>query len=147
MVDPGLTEAIFAPPTGDLREAWSATEAILARLAAEVSDAGARFAVVAVSSPVQVDPDPGPREALQHLLGVGDLYYPERRLEDWGRRQDIPVITLAPRLARRAVAERIYFHGFENTVFGEGHWNEDGHAEVAELLLEDLQASGLLQGD
>ena len=51
------------------------------------------------------------------------------------------VIALAPDLQKRASAENVYFHGFQNDRMGWGHWNERGHAAAAALIAPRLCAA------
>ena len=148
----GLSDEIYAPPaTVAWEEAWTWTEAILARMHAEVAERGARFAVVTLSNAVQVDPDPARRAAHARALGVDGLDYPDARIAALGQRDGFPVLTLVPPL--RAHAERTgeHLHGFENTTLGSGHWNARGHRVAGEVvgrfLCAQARASGEERGD
>ena len=55
-----------------------------------------------------------------------------------GKRFGFPVITLAEELQVAAVQRHVYFHGFANTAFGTGHFNERGHEIVADILTREL---------
>ena len=67
-------------------------------------------------------------------LGAKDLYYPERRLDDFGQREGIPVLNLAPAMAEQARKERhVFFHAVHDSL-GIGHWNEEGHRVAGELI-------------
>src|SRR5262249_713158 len=71
-------------------------------------------------------------------LGVKSLFYPEERLQQLGERHGFDVLALAPEMQRRADASGAFFHGFDNTKPGFGHWNEAGHALAAELIADRL---------
>jgi len=92
------------------------------------------------AEPVQIHPDRQLREALHMKLGVPDLFYPERRIEGFAKREGIRVIPLAYEMQRLAEAGRVYFNGFENTRMGTGHWNENGHRVAAEIIARNLCA-------
>jgi len=128
------------------KEGWSVTEAILAEMNKEVLRAGARFVLVTLTTPIQVDPDVGKRLAFQRTLGVSDLFYTERRLRRLGHDLGFPVITLAEKLQEAASQTGVYFHGFPNTGLGTGHWNTRGHEVVADILARELPHS-LKPGD
>ena len=66
-------------------------------------------------------------------LGVGDLSYPDRRLAEFGRREGIPVLNLAPPMAQQAEEHDVFFHGFKGSL-GTGHWNREGHRVAGELI-------------
>ncbi|HJU11877.1 MAG TPA: hypothetical protein VJ728_13425, partial [Candidatus Binataceae bacterium] len=83
----------------------------------------------------------------EEKLGVSDLFYPDRRIAELGRRNDFEVLNLAPMLQSYAEAHHVYLHGFKNTPMGFGHWNEAGHEQagraIAARLCEMMTASGL----
>ena len=137
--DLGTATMIYGPPTDDVwRDAWRVSEALLAQMNREARDAGTNLAVFAVTMSEQVHPDPAVREAIAREPAVVDLFYPDRWLEDVGRRHGFPVVTLAQRMRAIAIRDGVYLHGFGNTVLGQGHWNETGHRIVGELLAADL---------
>ena len=128
----GLDNAVYALPTEDAwQKAWSVTEALLAETKREAEAKGAHFAVVSLTTPIQVDPDAAKREAFAKALGVPDLDYPDRRLAETSAREGIDYLALAPALREIATREKVYLHGFPNTAPGEGHWNARGHREAA----------------
>ena len=121
------------------------TEALIELVHRECVNAGAAFVLVTLTNSIQVDPDSGKTSAVALHTGVDDLFYPERRLRGLGERLGFPVVTLAPQLQAIAVDRRLYFHGFDNTVVGTGHWNETGHRYAAELLARELCDRGLIR--
>jgi hypothetical protein len=134
-----LQTAALAPPRDAAwQEAWNTTEREISGMNRFAAAHRARFAVAVVTEPEQVDPDTAMRKRLQAALGVPDLFYPERRIGELGRREGFQVVTLAAELQRRADAERIYFHGFRNGGIGRGHWNEAGHEAAAGILAREL---------
>jgi hypothetical protein len=135
----GLFDEEFLEPKNELwKEAWAVTEAIIREMNNEVRRAGARFLLVTLTTPVQVDPDVAKRLGFQRRLGVSDLFYTERRLRRLGEEVGFPVIMLAERLQQAASETGAYFHGFSNTRLGTGHWNSQGHEAVADILAKDL---------
>jgi hypothetical protein len=137
--EPATAEGIYAPPeSAAWREAWLVTEELLERMHQEVVSSGARFVVTTLSMPPQVYPDTAARQAIERRLGIEDLFYADRGIAELGRRYGYPVIDLAEPLQRMATEEGIYLHGFENSVMGEGHWNEAGHAHAAKILGEGI---------
>jgi len=136
---PGVDLSALAEPRDRAwREAWELTERLLAETAAEAARHRVRFVLMTVSSDVQVHPDEGVRAAACRQLGVRDLFYAERRLEQWGREHAIPVVTLAEPLSRYASTHGVYLHGFANTPPGTGHWNADGNRVAAELVADAI---------
>lgn len=130
----GAANVIYREPSDDTwRDAWAVTEKLLATMNAEVKEHGARFYVVTLSNGIQVYPDPSARRAFEQRLGVGDLFYPERRFSALGDREGFPVLNLAPELQAYADERKLFLHGFGREL-GNGHWNEDGHRVAGELI-------------
>ncbi|HVF59545.1 MAG TPA: SGNH/GDSL hydrolase family protein [Thermoanaerobaculia bacterium] len=143
----GLDNAVYAPPAdAEWRQAWRTTEALIRQMHREARAHGARFAVVTLTTPIQVDPDAGKRRAFAARLGVRDLFAPERRLAVFARREGFPLLPLAPDLQRHAARTGAYLHGFPNTPPGEGHWNPEGHRvagnRIALWLCREVLAGG-----
>ncbi|QEG41570.1 SGNH/GDSL hydrolase family protein [Roseimaritima ulvae] len=142
-VEVGLDAAVYLPPAGPWEQAWEVTDRLIVEMQREAAAHRAAFAVMAVTAAVQVDPDPSQAIELAERLGVDDLKYPERRLQALGQQHGFPVILLTDRMQADAEAEQIYFHGFENTALGSGHWNVAGHHKAGQLLAEELCDQGL----
>lgn len=85
----GAPAALEPPRDARWEEAWRVTEALLERMRSYAARNGARFAVVATPSPVQLE---------------RNADYPDLRLGEFGARHGIPVIALALQL-RGAVHE------------------------------------------
>jgi hypothetical protein len=148
--EPGLDDAVYAPPrTPAWESAWRVTEGVLALIADEVRQHGARLLVATLSNPSQVHPDPGVRAAHARALGVEDLFYADRRVEDACARLGVPSLMLAPALLEHAGRTGEFLHGFGDRPGG-GHWNERGHrlaggliaAEVCRLLAAPADRPG-----
>lgn len=138
-LEAGLDDAVYGePPSPQWRAAWALTERILAQLRDEVKAAGAELVVVSLSTGMQVHPDPTARARLVETKRIGDLFYPDRRLQQITAALNVRSIVLAPRLQQIAEREKLFLHGFENTGMGTGHWNKNGHRFAAELIAADL---------
>lgn len=132
-------DGIYSPSSDPVwQEAWLITERLLERISTETAAGGARFVLTIVPTPLQVHPGSALRKASQQKMGVENLFYADRRLEGIGQKLDFPVIRLAERLQRVATETGAYFHGFENAVMGNGHWNETGHRQAAGILVEEI---------
>jgi len=131
---PGLYDSIYREPTEAVwKEAWRVTEGVLLRLRDEVVRSGARFVVVVLTNDMQVHPQPSVRAEFSGRLGVADLFYPDRRVQDFCRQAGIPVLLLGPDFQEYATRRQVFFHGFKNSL-GSGHWNRDGHRLAGETL-------------
>jgi lysophospholipase L1-like esterase len=132
---PGLAEQLYLPPppNSDWQEAWSVTEGVLRLIRNECRSKHTPLAIVTLSNGIQVHPDLEKRETLRRRLNVNDLYYPDRRLADFGSRESVPVLNLAPWMAKEAEERHVFFHGFHDHL-GQGHWNQEGHRFAGELI-------------
>jgi hypothetical protein len=131
----GLDNAVYSPPADEhWRQAWEVTERLLSAMAAESAAHRSRFAVVSLTTPIQVHPDPAARAAFARRLGVPDLSYPDTRLAGFAAVAGIPFLPLAPTLARVAERDGEPLHGFAGGRPGEGHWNQRGHAAAARAI-------------
>ena len=138
-LEPGSDLQVFAPPrVPEWDEAWTITDRVIARMNAFAARNNARFATMVITHSTEVIPDPALRKKAQDALGVDDLFYMERRLGALAKREGFLLIALAPELQKRADAEKIYFHGFQNVHMGWGHWNEEGHRAAGEIAAGEL---------
>ncbi len=136
----GLRDEVQLPPTTpNWQEAWRVTEGVLRLMRDECRSKRTPFAVVTLTRGIQVTPLREKKEKFLQQLGAKDLYYPERRLAEFGKREGIPVLNLAPSMAEQAVRRNVFFHS-ENGVLGVGHWNEAGHEAAGELIAPWLAA-------
>ncbi len=132
--EPGLDAMVFREPADPLwREAWRVTEGLIGTMGAEVAARGKAFLVVTVSSGIQVHPDPQVREAFLRGAAAGNLFYPERRIEELCRRRGIPALALGPPFLEYAGRNRTFLHGFGSSL-GFGHWNREGHRLAGALI-------------
>lgn len=141
----GIDSQVYREPVdANWQKAWLVTERLIAEMAAESREAGARFAVMTLSNGVQVLPAVEQRDTFARTMGVDDLFYPDRRIAQFCRTRNIPTLTLAPQMGEFAARDQIYLHGFDENI-GYGHWNEAGHRAAAELLSSAI-CSGDLRG-
>jgi len=142
----GVDDKIFIEPAEEKwKKAWSVTEKVISMTRDEVLRNRARFFLVVISVPIQVRPDREERENYMKRLKVEDLLYPGRRLEKYGAEAGIPVLDLAPVMAKYAQTHDEYLHGFNGK--GKGHWNERGHEVAGKTISEwicDQAGSGKL---
>jgi lysophospholipase L1-like esterase len=117
------------PESQEMKEAWRVTEKLLLKMRDEIPG----MYLLVVSSGIQSHPEAAAREEFFRHFGGKDLYYPERRVENFARRHGIRVAVLADHLRPLAETRKAYFHGFAENLGG-GHWNQDGHREVASFL-------------
>ena len=134
----GLDSIVYREPRDEnWKEAWSVTEDLLRTMNTEVTQHGASFLVVTLSTGDQVYPDSNRRKSLANQLEVADLFYPERRIKSLGKREGFAVLNLAPPLQSYADQTGIYLHGFGAQI-GTGHWNKEGHRIAGILIAKTL---------
>lgn len=139
--DIGLDDRVYlSQPAPDWERAWRLTERLVAQVRTESEALGARFLLVTLSNPGQVPVDPQQMRDHAARLGEVDLFFPERRMRAFAKREGIEAVLLAEPFAAHAAATGEHLHGFANTQFGSGHWNERGHALAAKLIAERLCA-------
>ena len=78
-------EVQLPPTTPDWQEAWRVTEGIIRLMRDECRKKDTPFAMVTLTRGIQVTPFRRKEDFLRQL-GAKDLYYPERRLAELGRR-------------------------------------------------------------
>ncbi len=134
----GIDNLVYGePPDAVWNEAWRVTEGLLIEMRDEVERKGAKFLVVTLSNGVQVYPDENVRRAFMERVGATDLFYPNKRLKNFGGREKITVYDLAPELQIYAEQNNVFLHGFGENI-GNGHWNTEGHRAAGEKLSEKL---------
>jgi hypothetical protein len=133
--DGGYIRSILAAysDTGsrDVEEAWQVTEALLRATRDQAEAAGARFVLVNVPAPWEIDPPFWDRmRGYFDLPADGwDLDRPNRRLAEIAARRDFAYLDLRPEL-RLALAgqQRLYYQI-------DGHWTGAGHDFAARSLV------------
>ena len=119
------------------KDAWRVTEGLIAQMGREVKERGAQFLVVVLDNDVQSLPNPKSRENFMRAIGVTDLSYPNRRVEDFCKSQGFEVLDIAPMMLDYAERNNVFLHGFGKDI-GNGHWNSAGHAQAAELMTRKI---------
>ena len=130
----GLRDEVQLPPsTPEWKEAWRVTEGVLVLMRDECRKHDTPFGVVTLTRGIQVSPSKEKKAEFLRQLGATDMFYPERRIAELGKREDIPVLNLAPPMAKEAEERQVYFHSF-NGEMGVGHWNQEGNRAAGELI-------------
>jgi len=134
-----LEYSIYAPPSlPAMQTAWKVTEGLLIAIRDEVNAHGGELRVVTLATRPQVIPDAAKRAELKRKLGIQDFTYADRVIKEFGDREAIPVINLAPALSAYAEEHQVYLNGFNSAKLGTGHWNEMGHRLAGEAIANAL---------
>lgn len=118
-------------------ETWRVTEGLISLMRSEVEQRGAKFLVVTLSNGIQVNPDASARQEFMRQRGINDLFYPDNRIKALGEREGFRVEALAPAFQEYAERNKVYLHGFGETI-GLGHWNKEGNRLAGELMAQYL---------
>merc|ERR1739838_273254 len=102
-------------PNSDWEKTWKVTESLIKLMRDEVSEKKADFMVITASDSHQVLPDIQRRDGFRKSLNVSNLFYPDIRLKNFGKKENIPVYNLAGPI-----------------------WNEAGHKFVGEIMANYL---------
>lgn len=125
-------------PGSDWEEAWKVSEGLIKLMGDEVKEKNADFMVTTISDSFQVLPNLQWTDDFRAANNLPNLFYADTRIREFGAQEGIPVYNLAGPLWDEAKATGKCLHGFDNALTCGGHWNEDGHRVVGEILAEYL---------
>jgi lysophospholipase L1-like esterase len=115
-------------------EAWNVTERLIQEIAKTCDDSGVALLAFNISTPSQAYPDFSIQKRLLDHFNIPDFFYAERRLSTICEKSSIEFFPLASHLRSEVDDTELFLHGFSNTRFGTGHWNEQGHQLAARLV-------------
>ncbi|HKV54201.1 MAG TPA: SGNH/GDSL hydrolase family protein [Candidatus Binataceae bacterium] len=139
--EPGVNDLIYRPPTDPTwRQAWQISEGEIEMIARDSAAHGALFLAVVADTGAQTQPNPAVQARYLNIIGGGDLFYPNHRIDALGARDGFAVADLVPAMSSYARAHNVYFHGFPNTRLGTGHWNRRGNCFAGVLIATKLTA-------
>ncbi len=118
--------------------AWITTEKIIELINKDVLKNGKKFILVSLTNPIQVNPEQDKLLEFKKRNNISNIFYPEMRLEEFSRVNSINYIQLAKKMRKIALQEKVYFHGFNNTILGTGHWNKKGHETASKLISNEI---------
>ena len=130
--------SLYNPLNSDWSRAWLATEKIIKMIDIEIKNKKKEFILVTLSTPIQVYPDIDKIEKFKKENNIDDIFYPENRLDKFSQKNSIKFIQIAKKMREIALEKSIFFHGFNNTKMGTGHWNESGHKLASKLISEQI---------
>ena len=137
----------YLPNLPAMQKSWQIADGFLSLMKQDCDEHGAEFWLVALDMLMQVHPDLDVREAFRKSLGAANLYESDERLAAMGAAKSIHSLMLAPILADYASTHHVALHGFYNTKFNDGHWNELGHEVAGEAIARELlKSSAVIRG-
>ena len=129
---------LYNPVSSEWLNAWFTTEKILNLINNEIKKNDKDFILVSLTTPIQVNPKINQVEKYKKINNIKDIFYPEKRLNKFSKINSIKFVELAPKMSNLALKNNIYFHGFNNTKLGTGHWNKLGHDQASKLISEKV---------
>ncbi len=72
---------------------------------------------------------------------MDDLDYPDRRIQQLGKREGFDVLSVAAPMREYSDAHHVALHGFSNTAPRNGHWNELGHRVAGAIIASHICAT------
>ena len=133
-----VKSSLYNPLNLDWSIAWSTTEKIIKMIDIEIKNKKKEFILVTLTTPIQVHPDNKKVEKFKKENNIDDIFYPENRLNNFSKKNSIKFVQIAKKMRETAVEKSIFFHGFDNTKMGEGHWNKSGHELASKLISEEI---------
>jgi len=129
---------LYNPISKEWANAWIITEKIIELINNEILKKNKDFIVVSVSNPIQVHPDKKIINKYKEKNNIKNINYPDNRLEFFLNKNNIKYINTAKQLSNEALLNNTYFHGFENTKLGTGHWNKLGHSRASKIISSQI---------
>ena len=130
--------SVYNPINSDWSKAWSITEKIIKMIDVEIKNQKKEFILASLSTPIQVHPDDKKVKKFKEENNIDDIFYPEKRLENFSKKNSIKFIQIAKKMKKAALEKSIFFHGFNNTKIGTGHWNKTGHELASKLISKEI---------
>jgi hypothetical protein len=136
-------QQLYNPSSPEWVEAWKLTEDIILMMNKEVKNKQKEFIVITLSNSRQVHPSKEYRHDFMKSLNINDLFYPDNRIKNLGKKNNFLVFNLAKPMQSYAEKNNIFLHGFENSVEewkgkGEGHWNSEGHFVASQIISDKI---------
>ena len=129
---------VYNPGNSTWLEGWLITERIIKMINSEILKNNKEFILVSLSTPIQVHPIKKKLDDFKNENNINDIFYPDKRLNEFSKKNSIKFIQIAQQMRSIAVKDKVFFHGFENTNLGSGHWNETGHEIASKLISEKI---------
>ena len=141
------TELIYGATWGNnldsifVSNAWELFESILLKTSKDLNNHDSELLTLIVSRGEIVDFEKdyvlnGPDYSLRENNNISNIFYPEDRLENFGKDNNIPIISISRYMSNYNWSKKIgvtKFHGFGDNL-GTGHWNENGHKFAGEIV-------------
>lgn len=122
----------------EMNESWSLTEELLRIFHRRSAESSVESLLLYVPGAIELHPEKSIQEGFQKAFSLSGLDGPEQRVEQIAREEGLEFFSLAAALRPLVEEEKLYLYGFPNTKLGIGHWNENGHRAVGEVVGQKL---------
>ena len=129
---------LYNPINETWSKAWITTEKIIKLINKNIKEKGKQLILVSLSNPVQVYPSEAYLKEYKKKNNIDDIFYPETRLNKFSKKNSIKLILTSQIMRKEALEKNIFFHGFDNTKLGTGHWNETGHDFASKVISKEI---------
>ena len=122
--------------------AWELLESMLLKTSKDLAIHNSELITLIVSRSEIVDYEEDYVGKMAKSNNISNIFYPEDRLENFGKQNNIPIISISRYMSDFNWSKKIgvtKFHGFKSSdSLGTGHWNENGHKFTGEIVGEKI---------
>ena len=122
--------------------AWELLESMLLKTSKDLAIHNSELITLIVSRAEIVDYEEDYVGKVAKSNNISNIFYPEDRLENFGKQNNIPIISISRYMSDFNWSKKIgvtKFHGFKSSdSLGTGHWNENGHKFTGEIVGEKI---------
>ena len=122
--------------------AWELLESMLLKTSKDLAIHNSELITLIVSRAEIVDYEEDYVGKVAKSNNISNIFYPEDRLENFGKQNNIPIISISRYMSDFNWSKKIgvtKFQGFKSSdSLGTGHWNENGHKFTGEIVGEEI---------
>ena len=119
---------------------WALLESFLLKISKDLKSNNSELLTLVVSRAEVVDYEEEYVKKMAKDNNISNIFYPEQRLEDFGKQNNIHIISISRYMSEwnwNKNNQLTNFHGFNETL-GSGHWNENGHKFTGDIIGKNI---------
>ena len=119
---------------------WALLESFLLKISKDLKTNNSELLTLVVSRAEVVDYEEEYVKKMAKDNNISNIFYPEQRLEDFGKQNNIHIISISRYMSEwnwNKNNQLTNFHGFNETL-GSGHWNENGHKFTGDIIGKNI---------
>ena len=119
---------------------WALLESFLLKISKDLKTNNSELLTLVVSRAEVVDYEEEYVKKMAKDNNISNIFYPEQRLEDFGKQNNIHIISISRYMSDwnwNKNNQLTNFHGFNETL-GSGHWNENGHKFTGDIIGKNI---------